>query len=67
MASTTESAHVATKAATKHLVERKLVGFTIAFSVLCNDDYYRTSLAMYTDAASLSNFATLLQSMCLCA
>ena len=41
----------------------KLVGFTIAFSVLCNDDCYRASLAMYTDAASLSNFATLLQSM----
>ena len=44
-----------------------LVGVTIAFSVLCNDDCYRASLAMHTDAASLINFATLLQRMCLCA
>ena len=44
-----------------------LVGFTIAFSVLCNDDCYRASLAMHTDAAFLSDFVTLLQSMCLCA
>ena len=44
-----------------------LVGWTIAFSVLCNDDCYRASLAMHTDAASLSDLVTLLHSMSLCA
>ena len=39
----------------------------IYFSVLCNDDCYRASLALHTDAASLSDIVTLLQSMCLCA
>ena len=49
--------------ATEHALDDVIVGVTIAFSVLCNDDCYRASLAMHTDAASLSNSATLLQSM----
>ena len=37
-----------------------------AFSVLCNDDCYRASLAMHSDAASLRDFVTLVQIMRLC-
>ena len=56
--------------ATEHALQRRqsfgvIVGVTISFSVLCNDDCYRASLTMHTDVASLSNSATLPQSMCL--
>ena len=38
-----------------------------AAGIFCCFDCSRASLAMHTDAASLSDFVTLLQSACLCA
>ena len=60
MASTTESVHAATKAATKHLVESSMDLQLLSVSSPTMTVTEHHMLAKSTDLVCLSNFATLL-------
>ena len=47
--------------------KRKITTCLLQSNVQRNDDFYRASLAMHTDATFLSDFVILLQSICFCA